>query len=672
MIGHWLAALLVAVPAVGCGGLSQNDMRKYAVRRTKNKDDDARSKNAKSGVAPQVAQPAAASKRSAPPVTGNAKKKIKAAMGQDAEVVGRTDDPTKGLKLPKKPDLTTKAARTTQSIENLRKLGTGLREFVKKNNHLPPDAIYSRDGRALLSWRVAMLPFVGEEELYKRFRLTEPWDSAHNKKLLPYIPMVYASPDRLDEKTNYMGIVGSSFAFTGNKKPRHVGAFEDGMRNTLALLEVNERAARPWTKPEDLRISRDPCTEVGKLRGSGFYCLWSNGRVGFIRNVIPAATLIKAMTVDAGDSFAFTEVHEDPQPLTDDGSAAGAARVAAAPTGAAGSRDGAGAIAKVPAPGGISTAPGARAGVPPAKRFNKPDPAKVRQNYQAFADLYKSRFEMEKTATERVILAKEMYEQAKQMTQDPAGQFALLQLARQTAARSGNLQLAMKTVDTAAKNFDMDPYSLRVEVMELLINKDLCDKSKLLVEADKLFEAAFERDDFDTATSMYSILHASARKQSNRTSYRELSMRRRKLELARAAYVKVKRTLDLLAQNPDDPKANLAGGRYYCFVKGQWKAGLRMLAKSEDKGLASVAEMDGGSFGNGAAALAVADQWWRLAEKERRFQRELRLRAVSHYLRALPQLATGIDRVKADVRIKEAARAYGQETIDKLRAELGA
>ena len=35
---------------------------------------------------------------------------------------------------------------------------------------------------ARLSWRVALLPYVGEGKLYAEFKLDEPWDSAHNKK----------------------------------------------------------------------------------------------------------------------------------------------------------------------------------------------------------------------------------------------------------------------------------------------------------------------------------------------------------------------------------------------------------------------------------------------------------------------------------------------------------
>ena len=49
-------------------------------------------------------------------------------------------------------------------------------------------------GKALLSWRVALLPFLEENELYKQFHLDEAWDSDHNKKLLAKMPRVFAPP----------------------------------------------------------------------------------------------------------------------------------------------------------------------------------------------------------------------------------------------------------------------------------------------------------------------------------------------------------------------------------------------------------------------------------------------------------------------------------------------
>src|SRR5262249_38557599 len=47
------------------------------------------------------------------------------------------------------------------------------------------------DGKPLLSWRMLLLPYLDQKELYKEFKLDEPWDSTHNRKLLAKAPAVF-------------------------------------------------------------------------------------------------------------------------------------------------------------------------------------------------------------------------------------------------------------------------------------------------------------------------------------------------------------------------------------------------------------------------------------------------------------------------------------------------
>src|SRR5262245_25717314 len=49
---------------------------------------------------------------------------------------------------------------------------------------LPPPAVYSKDGKPLLSWRVMILPYLEQLPLYNKFNLDEPWDSPNNLRLL--------------------------------------------------------------------------------------------------------------------------------------------------------------------------------------------------------------------------------------------------------------------------------------------------------------------------------------------------------------------------------------------------------------------------------------------------------------------------------------------------------
>src|SRR5262249_33673006 len=80
------------------------------------------------------------------------------------------------------------------SANNLKQITRAM--HISPDNHTPspPAAIFRKDGKALLSWRVAILPYIEQDELYKQFKLDEPWDSPHNKKLLDKMPELYAAP----------------------------------------------------------------------------------------------------------------------------------------------------------------------------------------------------------------------------------------------------------------------------------------------------------------------------------------------------------------------------------------------------------------------------------------------------------------------------------------------
>ena len=63
-------------------------------------------------------------------------------------------------------------------------MGMGFHNYDFAKRGFPPAAITSPGGKPLLSWRVAILPYIDEKALYKKFKLDEPWDSPHNKELL--------------------------------------------------------------------------------------------------------------------------------------------------------------------------------------------------------------------------------------------------------------------------------------------------------------------------------------------------------------------------------------------------------------------------------------------------------------------------------------------------------
>jgi RNA polymerase sigma factor (sigma-70 family) len=106
----------------------------------------------------------------------------------------------------------TKARR--QSINNLKQIGLAMLNYQDTYAFFPASAIYGKNGKPLLSWRVALLPYLDQDNLYKQFRLDEPWDSAHNKKLLDKMPDVFRVPGQKDKSgTYYQVFVGEGTMF---------------------------------------------------------------------------------------------------------------------------------------------------------------------------------------------------------------------------------------------------------------------------------------------------------------------------------------------------------------------------------------------------------------------------------------------------------------------------
>lgn len=177
------------------------------------------------------------------------------------------------------------AARRTVSMNNLRQMVLASLNYESAYMHFPLQANYDDSGKPLLSWRVHILPFIEENQLYERFHLDEPWDSDHNKKLIKLMPDLYQSPTaNLPEgKTVYLGVAGKDGIF-GPKKVGF-GQISDGTSNTALVVEANEELAVEWTKPQDYECDqKNPLKGLGGLQPGGFLVGFADGSVQFLRS----------------------------------------------------------------------------------------------------------------------------------------------------------------------------------------------------------------------------------------------------------------------------------------------------------------------------------------------------------------------------------------------------
>jgi hypothetical protein len=194
------------------------------------------------------------------------------------------------------------AARRAQQMNNLKQVALAMLMYCDSKGAFPP-AASEKDGKPLLSWRVAILPYVEETALYQRFHLDEPWDSPHNLEVAKTMPRIFQSPDSpSDSKTRVVLFAGKGTAFDGGKKIRPE-EIRDGTSNTILCVEAGPDKAVLWTKPEDLRFesseSEKPLAALGKVSRDGFAAAFFDGHV--LQLKVDNETLKALITPDGGE-----------------------------------------------------------------------------------------------------------------------------------------------------------------------------------------------------------------------------------------------------------------------------------------------------------------------------------------------------------------------------------
>ena len=195
------------------------------------------------------------------------------------------------------------SAARSQSTNQLKQLGLVMHNYHDTYRSLPTQAIRSKDGKPLLSWRVAALPFVDENTLYKEFRLDEPWDSEHNKKLIPRMPRVFRSPFQASPAgtTTYFVPVGDATLFPPTGPGVLFKDCGDGLSNTLMLVEADDARAVPWTKPDDLLIDpKKPFEGLRVVEGGVILAAFGDGSVRAISTAVGDKTLNLLFTRNDG------------------------------------------------------------------------------------------------------------------------------------------------------------------------------------------------------------------------------------------------------------------------------------------------------------------------------------------------------------------------------------
>jgi hypothetical protein len=194
-----------------------------------------------------------------------------------------------------KPETEEMYVKTTN---NLKRLGLGVHSYENNYGKLPGNVM--KDGKPLLSWRVQLLPFLpGGSKLFDEFKLDEPWDSEHNRKLIEKMPAIYA-PVRGKAKageTFYQSFQGENTALIpGGGK---FAQFTDGLTPTFLVAEADKAVI--WTKPDDIEFDGKTAPKLGGMFKDSFFVLFADGHVQKVPKKVDAQALVASITINGGE-----------------------------------------------------------------------------------------------------------------------------------------------------------------------------------------------------------------------------------------------------------------------------------------------------------------------------------------------------------------------------------
>jgi hypothetical protein len=121
----------------------------------------------------------------------------------------------------------------------------------------PPAYVADQDGRPMHSWRVLILPYLEQQQLYNAYNFAEPWDGPNNRKLAGKLGQTYLRSgldSAHNEATSFVAVVGPQTAWPGARTVSHKD-IGDGSATTLTVVEVPDGQFR-WMEPRDLEFDR--------------------------------------------------------------------------------------------------------------------------------------------------------------------------------------------------------------------------------------------------------------------------------------------------------------------------------------------------------------------------------------------------------------------------------
>ena len=205
----------------------------------------------------------------------------------------------------------------SRSKRNLERIAGAMFAYHEDHGSFPPAYLPDANGKPIHSWRVLLLPYLGEDALYQSYNFNEPWDGPGNSILDSQMPKVYRSQlgtsTSANYETNYMVITGFETVFPGSTTVSK-DQILDGPADTILVAEIENNGVS-WMEPIDLDASKmsfavnaSAGREIGSNRSSGALIVTADGKVHRLQNNTSPALIESLVTIDGAEPVQANEL----------------------------------------------------------------------------------------------------------------------------------------------------------------------------------------------------------------------------------------------------------------------------------------------------------------------------------------------------------------------------
>ncbi len=250
-----------------------------------------------------------------------------------------------------------------------------------------------------------------------------------------------------------------------------------------------------------------------------------------------------------------------------------------------------------------------------------------------------------KTPAQQLSLSKTLLQKGRESSADKAAEFVLFKISSEIAIQAGDMAAAFAAISAMEQQFEIDAFQMQADALTRIA--PLASKhTPLSQKAIELSDVAAVKGKYPIAISLAELAISEANKSKDPALIKQAIQRKLEIEANERLFAEAATALDVLGKNPDDPEANLAVGKYTCFVENDWDTGLRSLVKGGNAELKSLAEIEMKKTLSAAEQLKLADDWWKLE------QPAAKKRAAYWYKKSLPGLS-GLSKDRVEKRVAE-------------------